>query len=111
MSNRRGKVEAGRPEGDIAVVQAKEEKWVGSRWEEEVASGVEVRPRGLADGLGVGMGGERSQGDAWAWSDQGDGAVSEMGRTGRRGRAVGSPSFRQGHMGFEIPNGRVDRRV
>lgn len=89
MSNRRGKIEAGRPEGDIAIVQAKEEKWVGSRWEEEVASGMEVKPRGLADGLGMGTRRKRSQRDSSAWSDQSDGAISEMGRTGKTGACSG----------------------
>lgn len=56
-------MEAGRPEGDIAVVQAKEEKWVGSRWEEAVGPGMEVKTRGFVHGLSMGMRRERSQRD------------------------------------------------
>lgn len=45
------------------------------RWEEDVGSGMEVKPRELADGLGVGTRRERSQRDPWAGSHLGDGAI------------------------------------
>lgn len=80
-------------EGDSAVVQAKGEKCIGPGWEEDAASGMEVTPRGLAEGLGVGM---RREGSTRAMVP-----FPRWAKQGRRGCAVGKSILCQGHVAFE----------
>ena len=86
--SRTGKAETGGPAK--RYFQAKDEKWVGSRWEEDVGPGrMAGKLRGLADGLDVG--GERREesrgapglGLTWVMV-----LFSVMGSTGKMGESI-----------------------